>query len=141
MVKLPSDANVTFLVNNGLLYKPSDWLPSMYGNFRKLQKQYGVSCVRIGLSGTGHSPNYRIEPISKPSSATKEEFDDAMIRGGSHPQVDYLIARNTAFNGRSHKKPDNLQGSLNQENWSSSVCTEDDIKALLKQVRTAPVAT
>ncbi|WP_129567292.1 hypothetical protein [Agrobacterium tumefaciens] len=139
MAKLPSNADIKFLVNNGLLYKPSDWLPSMYGNLLKSQKLIGPCSLRIGLSGTGHSPNYRIEPLSEPPAATQDEFDNAMFRGGSHPSVDHLHARTTAFSGRSHKKAENLH-SLHSENWSSAVSTEDDIKALIKQVRTAPVA-
>ncbi|MDD1498484.1 hypothetical protein PVA19_08665 [Agrobacterium sp. CNPSo 3708] len=138
MGKLPRDADLIFLVKHNLLFKPVDWLPAMYGNFIKAQKKYGPSCVRIGLSGKGHSPNYRIEPLNEPPKATPEEFEKALLYDGSHPQVDKMIARNTAFSGRSHKQPSTLQGSLDQENWSSAVNTEIEIKDLLQQVRRAP---
>ncbi len=134
MSKLPADATLQYIVNNGLLNKPFDWMSALGKNLRTLPKDRGPYCVRIGISGTGHSPNYRIEPMLEPERTLEDEkatvFD---IPDTAHWA--YLAARNTAYNGRNHEI---LVSGLVPENWSTKTSTEKEISDLLLQTWRAP---
>lgn len=136
MNKLPHDANLEYIVNNGLVNRPSDWIRGVFGNLLKLPKEYGPYCVRIGLTGTGHSPNYRIEPINE-AERTPEDDEATIFNIPNTPRWAYLEARNNAFDGRNHKKTSRLSG-LAQDNWSTRTSTEQEIKDLLQRLRSVP---
>lgn len=134
MDPLPSDATLRYIVNSGRLNKPSDWICALLKNLHALPKVRGPYCVRIGLSGTGHSPNYRIEPISEPEK-TPEDDIASPFNIPETPHWAYRVALNTAYNGRGHKK---LMSGLNQENWSSETNSEQEINELLLRCWNAP---
>lgn len=126
MSKLPPDATLTYIIDNGLLNKPSDWIRDVYRNLLSLPKDRGPYCVRIGLSGTGHGPNYRIEPLHEPEE-TPEDRLASITNIPDTPRWAYLLALNNAYDGRSHKHSTKLSG-LARDNWSAKTSTEQDIK-------------
>ncbi len=134
MSKLPPDATLTFILNNGMLRKPSDWLAKVSNNIRALPRDRGPYCVRIGISGTGHSPNYLIEPITEPAK-TPEDDKASLFDIPDTAHWAYLAARNTAYSGRNHEI---LVSGLALESWSTKTTTEREVGALLLRSLNAP---
>lgn len=134
MKKLPNDATLEFIINNGLLNKPLEWVSAVSNKMRALPTDRGPYCVRIGVSGTGHSPNYRIEPISKPDR-TPEDNGGNVFEIPDTPYWEYLAAINTAYNGRNHET---LVSGLVPENWSTQTSTQEEVNRLLLQCWRAP---
>ena len=56
---LQADATITDLLNS--LNKRRDYVHGVFTNMWKCKREYGSASVRIGVSGAGRSPNYRIE--------------------------------------------------------------------------------
>ncbi|MBP1862203.1 hypothetical protein [Rhizobium herbae] len=129
MNQLPSDATLAYVVNNGLLNKPDDWIAKVLGIIRGLPDERGPYCLRIGVTGTGHAPNYRIEPIHEPAR-TEED-----LKSLDTPHWAYLGAINTAYSGRSHAI---IVSGLDKESWSSKANTVQEVGALLLQMHRAP---
>lgn len=134
MSKLPPDATLSYIVDNGLLNKPSDWLAKVFNLIRALPKDRGPYCVRIGISGTGHSPNYRIEPVDEPE-LTPEDAHITLGHIPDTPRWAYLAARNTAYNGRNHEV---LVSGLIPDHWSTKATTEQEINKLLLRCLNVP---
>jgi hypothetical protein len=130
MDKLPSDVTLEYIVNNGLLNKPDNWIGKVLGIMRRLPDERGPYCLRIGVSGTGHAPNYRIEPIHEPEKTPPKEGEGPF----DTPHWGYLAARNTAYSGRSHEV---LLSGLVKESWSNKISTAEEVSALLLQVHRA----
>lgn len=131
MGKLPENVTIQYLVRNGLLRKPEDYIRSVWRNCLNFRKDHGAFCVRLGLSGTGDSPNYRIEfAVAPKEQPTSEEAGDFFAGRKSHPAMEALVAKNSAFSGRSHKV--SVTG-LDRDNWSTATQDEDAILSLLQE--------
>jgi len=130
MDKLPENVTIDYLVRNGLLRKPEDYIRSVWRNCLNFRKNHGAFCVRLGLSGTGDSPNYRIEFAVEPKEKpTSKEIGDFFAGRKSHPALEALVAKNNAFSGRSHKV--SVTG-LDRDNWSVATQDEEAIRRLLQ---------
>ena len=92
--KLPHDATVATIIHS--LRDPDKYLSRVQHNMILFQREHGcVALVRIGVTGGGIAPHYRIQP-DKP-------FWDALegsIFGG---KKDDLTRYYKAYNGRSHE--------------------------------------
>lgn len=85
--------------------KPEEYLHGMHTNMRQYEKTHGKSCVKIGITGKGHSPNYRFEPVAP-------DF--------------------RAFNGLSHKVFE--PGEFIESNWSEKPLTIEEVELFLGKV-------
>lgn len=131
MAKLPGNVTIRSLMHNGLLHKPEEYIRNMWRNCLVFKKDHGAFRVRLGLSGTGQAPNYRIEfAVAPKEQPTSEEIGDFFAGRKSHPALDALVARNNAFSGRSHKI--SLTG-LDHDNWSTATQDEEEILSLLQE--------
>lgn len=113
---LPDHVTFVDLWKKKLLADPEEFLRSVAGNLLEREKTLKCPCmVRIGLSGHGKFPNYRIEPIERNGNLSWDE----------------LAARNTAFGGKSHKQQ--MSGLLT-ESWSGTFMTRQQIDILRQAV-------
>src|SRR5262245_2287327 len=82
---LPDDVTIADIAST--LDGTVDYVRGVFGNVIEFKKQHGAAFVRIGTTGRGIVPHYRIEP-GQPAGV-EDWMDDAYW---------------TAFHGRNHKK-------------------------------------
>ena len=58
-MSLPPDATIATISH--LLAKPADYIPAVFGRLNADHRAHAPATVRIGLTGEGKFPNYRIE--------------------------------------------------------------------------------
>lgn len=131
MEKLDQEVGLRWLIDNGLLNDSENYLRHLFKNCRDFENEFGEFRVRIGLSGSGYAPNYIIEFASKPTDEqSDEEVDLPMVGKIGRRTLAYLGARNTAFNGRSHKR---FVSGLDGDNWSNKADDKAEIETLLNR--------
>jgi hypothetical protein len=74
--------------------------------------------VRIGITGRGRAPKYRIE----------------RWRGGLYPlrREGEVLG---VFDGRSHRRVDESNSESSQRNWSTASATKSEVEVLLKRLQ------
>jgi hypothetical protein len=103
------------------LKEPSEYVRGVLGNLMTCKKEHGSACVRIGTTGGGISPHYRIEP------------------DGAFSRDDWLEEKFwQAYNGRNHKKLDWGFAELRDQHWSPSSMSFDEVQSLLGKLRKFP---
>lgn len=105
--KIPANANVAS--HHQYLDDADSYIGGLYGNLHKAQKQNGTTVVRMGISGTGRRPSYRIEHPD-----------------GTEPDV--------PFDGQTHRPFTDTVG-VAAATWSSEVNSFEEIEALLGKIR------
>ncbi len=106
-MSIPSNSTITDTSQR--LVNPVEYVPAVYGKLHRAHKNYPFAVVRIGCTGEGKFPNYRIE-----------DGHGVVVCG--------------PFNGQSHGDLTNA-GNPEEENWSSNAMTHSELKTLLQQVR------
>jgi hypothetical protein len=80
---IPEDAIIADIIED--LRDPLDYVRRVLGNMHEFRQEHGSAAVRIGTTGRGIVPHYRIEPPDRPFL---EDMDLYYV----------------AFDGRSHKR-------------------------------------
>ncbi|TPL76242.1 hypothetical protein FJ941_25545 [Mesorhizobium sp. B2-3-13] len=114
------------LWESGRLKGAEEFLRQVWVRMRDCEKLYGPSCVRVGLKGSGASPNYRVRPIQKvefPEPKDGQWLDET--------QYEYLALMNCAYGGLSHTR---THSGLGQETWSKIANTIDEVQRLRKEI-------
>jgi hypothetical protein len=110
MAKIAPDSTIADVVDT--LIDRENYLRGVVGNLSPRHRQHGSAVVRIGITGEGKAPHYRVEtPPDAP---------------GNQPG-------RTAFNGRNHEilVDDDL---MMEQNWSERSMTLAEVRTLLGQV-------
>lgn len=105
---LPKNATLRDILPS--LNKPESYVRQVVGVMHDATKEHGQIVMRLGVTGTGRIPNYRIE------------------RAESGTPV-------MALDGANHKRwPDgeNFAAALN---WSTTVMNKEEVAALLGEIR------
>lgn len=107
------------------LLQPERYVRLVLSNIIAAEKEYGPVVVRIGITGTGQLPHYRIDRRSK-----LEIFDSELVA--------YVALQ--AFNGRNHHPlatvPEGEEGDiLRDEHWSTAAMTREEVMTLLGEIR------
>ena len=113
--KLTNDATITDIVES--LKRPVEYVRRVYGNMLDFEKEHGAAFVRIGMTGRGIAPNYRIEP-----GELDNYLDDKWLDC-------------SAFSGLSHKKSDWGIYDLRGEHWSVKGMNCNEVQTLLGSLR------
>ncbi|MEQ8510451.1 MAG: hypothetical protein RIB43_15710 [Rhodospirillaceae bacterium] len=100
------------------LDNPTEYIRRVLANMHLCRKEFGSALVRIGTTGQGVAPHYRIEP--EPDLQTLAENWDAHF---------------TAYHGRSHKRLDWGFGELEDDHWSDESLTFEQVQSLLGDLR------
>lgn len=122
---MPPDATLAYVMST--LERPEDYVCGMLRNLCDCKREHGSASVRIGTTGFGVSPHYRIEFPSQALPRFKARFKVGIFG---------------AFDGRSHKliewidEASQLDGSiLMDEHWSTRPMSIDDVTAFLAYIR------
>jgi hypothetical protein len=125
-----ADATIRDVV--GRLNKPAEYLRRVLEHMYECKREFETAFVRIGVTGNGRAPNYRIE-YSKDSSG---HWTYAVYNGLSHQQIDdlgdlgeFLLA---PLEEIEIKRPDR---SLQREHWSSRAMQWDEVAIVLGELR------
>jgi hypothetical protein len=113
------------------LVRPEDYACGMLRNLYDCKREHGGASARLGLTGYGVSPHYRIEYPSQ-SEALPRAYN--AIFG--------------AFDGRSHKligwidegSQSAEESILRDEHWSTCPMSIDDVTAFLAYIRRGFIA-
>ena len=116
--RLADDAIIADIITN--LDNPAEYVRGVFGNMLDCKKKYGTAFVRIGTTGRGIVPHYRVEP----------EFNIEMFVND-----ELFAAHFVAFHGRNHKRLDWGFGELRGEHWSDRKMSYDQVQNLLGSLR------
>jgi hypothetical protein len=116
--QIPDDAKISDIIAK--LDSPIEYVRRVLGNMGSCRKKHGTAFVRIGTTGRGVVPHYRVGP-----EFSLEVFNDN----------DVLAAQFVAFLGRSHKQLPWGFGELNGDNWSLGRMNYDEVQILLGSLR------
>ncbi len=122
---LPDDATIADIAPK--LNGPKEYVRRVLENMIDFRKEHGAAVVRIGTTGTGFAPHYRIQK-SIIDSATEIMVG---IESSETDEAEYF----QAFHGRSHKRLDLGSAELRTEHWSRRSMTFDETQNLLGKLR------
>nr|CAD6611373.1 hypothetical protein RKHAN_02390 [Rhizobium sp. Khangiran2] len=121
--KLSHDAVISDVIPT--LMSPVEYVRAVFHNVHEFRKQHGSGFVRIGITGRGKAPHYRIEPDFELGG-----FLDDIIEGGEAVAKHY-----SAFDGRSHTRLEWGMDELRNEHWSQGKMSYEEIRDLLGYLR------
>ena len=107
-VSLSKNATLRHIIT--LLDKPETFVRQVVGVMHQAAKECGEVVMRLGITGTGQAPNYRIEHAEDGS-----------------PIV--------AINGANHKAWADGENFSAAPNWSTAVMTKEEVANLLGEIR------
>jgi hypothetical protein len=119
-MSIPTNATIADVVE--LLSRPEDYVRGVLGNMFDYRKEHGTAVVRIGTTGTGKAPHYRVQ-------IEIGDLTDFML--GEGVEADYF----TAFHGRNHAKLDWGSTELRGEHWSTNGMTVEAVQELIAGIR------
>lgn len=118
--KLSGDESIREVI--GSLAKPEAYARGVLGNMAEFKPRDIKPIVRIGTTGQGIYPHYRIESA---------HGDGSDILGDLNASIETM----TAFNGRNHKAMDWTPYEIRGEHWSDGLMTFDEVQTLLGELR------
>lgn len=121
MVKkqLPSDVTISEIVGN--LKRPDEYVRRVLGNMNTCRTKHGSSLVRLGITGQGITPHYRVEP----------DFDLDRYLDDDEFMADHFVA----YDGRNHERLDWGCKELRANHWSTRAKSFDEVRDLLGTIR------
>jgi hypothetical protein len=113
---LPPDATIPGILDQ--LIDRVSYVRGVLGNMGPYRLREGSAVVRIGITGEGKAPNYRLE-----------------CQPGEDGARD--TAKDQAFNGSGHKvfRDDSV---LREEHWSKQASSFEDIQGLMGRLNRSP---
>lgn len=120
MGKLNGNETIRDVVSS--LAKPEPYVRGVLGNMSDFRRRGIDPIVKIGTTGQGIYPHYRIEPANGDGSDIGAEitaFLETMI----------------AFGGRNHKPMEWTAFDVRGEHWSEESMTYDEVQTLLGSLR------
>ena len=133
---LPEDATIATVLEMGTLSNPDRYLTGVLKNLMACQREHRSADVRIGRTGGGRAPHYRIEPEGGSFASNEREImgiDDpeTVAREAEHR----WLACFNAYNGRNHEKLDWGEAELQSNSWSSRAMSIEEVRNLIGGVR------
>jgi hypothetical protein len=107
-----------------ILPDPTEYVSGVVGNFVSYRYDPETSAVRIGITGTGVAPNYKIEEPNVPVTVAVRSHSFEMTMTPAH-----------TFSGRNHREMTELDDhERHGENWSTDAMSFAELKALLSSL-------
>lgn len=141
MAVIPIDEDATIADILGRLNKPEDYVRSVLANAWNCKRKVGSASVRIGITGEGRAPNYRLE-YTKDGMSCPAVFE--VYNGLSHKSIAGLGQWNVTNEefARLFEDTPSIAESLSTpehpvdpEHWSRQVMTLEDVSALIGKIR------
>ncbi|RAZ88505.1 hypothetical protein DPM33_23560 [Mesorhizobium hawassense] len=118
-VRLPEDATVLYVVRT--LDNPRVYVEGLFNKMHDYKRLHGSAFVRIGITGGGRIPHYRLEPTNS-TTGFLAEFGNG---------IGDLARHFEAYHGQTHKQLDWGMSRLKGENWSRVYMSYEQIRELL----------
>jgi hypothetical protein len=119
--EIPNDVVISDILHT--LDRPEQYVRRVFGNMVEYRKEHGTAVVRIGRTGRGIAPHYRVQVEHSAIGEVAGHFND--------DPSEYFMA----FHGRSHQQLEWGARELRTEHWSSRAMIYDDVQALLGKLR------
>ena len=122
---IPKDATINDVVEK--MRRPDEYVRQLLGHMHKLKSESPNLVVRIGVTGRGVAPHYRID---------RRSVGTAIF--GDGPMIEFTPL--AAFHGSSHEPlvPEGEEPDiLREEHWSTAHMTFEEVQALLGRLRAA----
>ena len=114
-----------------ILSDPIEYVSGVLGNFVSCRYDPETSKVRIGVTGKGDAPNYKIE---EPNVTVTLAVHPLSLAGHSL-SFDMTKTPARTFNGRNHREMTELDDhERHGENWSTKTMSNAELKALLSSL-------
>lgn len=118
---LNENATVRDILNS--LRDPEEYVRGVLGNMVDYKNRRGSVLFRMGISGEGVIPNYRLQ-------VTDSKLDE--VSGVFSPDSDVF----EAYSGQTHRRLNwTIQEMLASRSWSNHFQTREDIMMLLGEIR------
>lgn len=135
---LPNDALISDIVSK--LENPIEYVRGVFENMHKFKKEYGSAYVRIGITGEGKIPNYRIQSTMDEYSFLDEYPlpDENLFWKNTHSSKIDLKRKQfndkyfLSFYGNNHRE---IGKNLTRYNWSSGYMDYESVKIFLGDLR------
>lgn len=104
----------------GFLDDPVEYVRGVLTNMTAVKKQHGSAVVRVGTTGRGVAPHYRVEP--------------------DLPDIEQILEQDLspyfiAFHGRNHEKLGWDHKQLQNDSWCMGHMTYSEVQTLLGSLR------
>ena len=139
-MSLDPNETIRSLVAKHTLNAPNTYVLGVLRNMAAWRREHpdSVPIVRVGVSGDGRAPHYRVSPLpagvgidDNPEIAI-EEIDQwlAAKRTGEDPHGHFAVYRGTG-----HGELELSPAELTTHNWSGARMTYEEVEALLGELR------
>src|SRR5205823_5227288 len=100
------------------------------------KNEYGSAVVRIGVTGEGLAPHYRVEPEGGEGAAILR----GILSNNTQEEIDKDLANRLevfshAYSGRSHKRLPLEHRELKHVSWSNHSMKIDEVRTLIGELR------
>lgn len=120
--QIASNSRISDLIH--ALCDPLEYVSGVISNFALYGYDRETSAIRIGVTGAGLFPNYKIEKPSVPVTVT------ALSR-----QYEMTMTPASTFSGRNHREMTELDDhERHDENWSTDAMSFAELEALLSNL-------
>lgn len=117
--EITSGSRISDLIH--VLSDPIEYMGGVVSNFALYGYDRETSAIRIGVTGMGAFPNYKLEEPSIPVTVTLLSRQFEMTATPAH-----------TFSGRNHRKMTELDDQeRHDENWSTDTMSFAELEALL----------
>lgn len=129
---IPPDATIVTIMRK--LKNPEEYVRPLLGNMHACLKAHGNASVRIGVTGKGITPHYRV------GYGAVLDFDGIKLAGEEIPGIEATVipgleALFGAFDGRNHRPMNYDVEALREGHWSSQPMNYDEVAAVLGALR------
>ncbi len=122
MAGLPRNTKISDIVDS--LDDAEAYVRGVLENMYLCRKEHGSALVRVGITGRGIFPHYRVAPAG-------DQSGDVSIGGLKK----FLDNNFVAYNGRNHEELPWDFLELKEVHWSEAAMEIDEVKALLGRLR------
>jgi len=120
--QIGSDSRISDLVD--VLSDPVEYVSGIVSNFVSHGHDREASAIRIGVTGRGIFPNYKIEEPGVPMTITVRSC-----------RFDMTMTPARTFNGRNHREMMELDDhERNDKNWSAAKMSFAELEVLLSKI-------
>jgi hypothetical protein len=133
--KILKDGTITAVLSR--LHDKDKYISGVLRNMYDCKRAHGSAAVRIGTTGEGAHPHYRVEP--ELGEVMEWVYllgdDDLTPEQRAQKEAELAVTYYKAFNGRSHKQLSWGKDDLQAYSWSSQSMTLAQVQQLLNEVR------
>src|SRR5262245_46622038 len=112
------------------LKKPKGYVRRVLENMINYEKKHGTAFVRIGTTGHGLPPHYRVQRMHSDRERRKQSDSAELLGHVEDDKSGYF----TAFNCTSHKRLAWGPKELQRQSWSTRAMTVEEVRSLMGEL-------